>query len=126
LEPSQTVGHARIDDGESMSAIPDRQDALLTREVTAAALTEAGFPVKAKTLATKASRGGGPPFRKFSNRPLYVWSAALDWAQSRLGPLVMSTSELDGKNRDLKRSDPSAACSVSAHNFPAHPVGSGG
>lgn len=78
-----------------MSAIPDRQDALLTREATAAALTEAGFPIKAKTLATKATRGGGPPYQKFSNRPLYAWGSAVAWAQSRLGPIVTSTAELD-------------------------------
>ena len=36
-------------------------EALLTRSQTAEALVKAGFPVSAKTLATKASRGGGPP-----------------------------------------------------------------
>jgi hypothetical protein len=93
------VGYSRIADGEIMSAIPDRVDALLTRDATAAALTEAGYPVKAKTLATKASRGGGPPFQKYGNRPLYIWGSALAWAQSRLGPVVTSTSELDRTHR---------------------------
>ena len=93
------VGHAPIADGEIMSVIPDRLDALLTRDTAAAALTEAGFPVKAKTLATKASRGGGPPFQKYGNRPLYIWGSALAWAQSRLGPVVNSTSELDRTHR---------------------------
>jgi len=65
----------------------------------AKALTAAGYPISPKTLATKASRGGGRPFRKWSNRPLYAWGSALTWAQSRLGPLVTSTSELDGKDR---------------------------
>jgi hypothetical protein len=70
-------------------------DALLTRDQAAAALTAAGFPVRAKTLATKATRGGGPPFRRFGPRPLYRWADALQWAQSRLSPKICSTSELD-------------------------------
>jgi hypothetical protein len=70
-------------------------EALLTRDATASALTAAGFPVAPKTLATKATRGGGPPFRKFGARPLYRWGDALDWAQSRLGPPIRSTSEAD-------------------------------
>jgi hypothetical protein len=68
-------------------------EALLTRNATAAALTETGFPTSPATLATKATRGGGPPFRRFGARPLYAWGDALRWAQSRLGPLISSTSE---------------------------------
>jgi len=75
--------------------IPDDLDTLLTRVGCAAALTEAGFPISPETLATKATRGGGPPFRKFGPRALYPWGLALAWAQSRLGPVVSSTSELD-------------------------------
>jgi hypothetical protein len=41
--------------------IPNDPDVLLRRSQTAQALTESGFPVKVATLATKASRGGGPP-----------------------------------------------------------------
>jgi len=68
-------------------------DRLLTREEAALALTEAGFPTKAKTLATKATRGGGPPYRLYSARALYRWGDVLDWARSRLTPIVRSTSE---------------------------------
>jgi hypothetical protein len=70
-------------------------DALLTRSDTATALTAAGFPVKSATLATKATRGGGPPYRLFGTRPLYRWADALAWAQARLSPVVNSTSEAD-------------------------------
>ena len=70
-------------------------DALLTREQAAAALTDAGFPIKAKTLATKATRGGGPLFQRFGSRPLYRWGNALEWAQTRLSKPVANTSELD-------------------------------
>jgi hypothetical protein len=76
-------------------AIPTDPQTLLTRDAMAQALTEAGFPVSPATLATKASRGGGPPFRKFGPKPLYPWGSALRWAQAKLGPVVSSTSELD-------------------------------
>jgi hypothetical protein len=75
--------------------MPHSPDALLTREQTARALTEAGFPVAMATLATKATRGGGPPFRLFGRKPLYPWGTSLAWAQGRLSPQFASTSELD-------------------------------
>jgi hypothetical protein len=68
-------------------------ETLLTRACTAAALTEAGFPVSPATLATKATRGGGPPYQLFGRKPLYRWGAALAWARSRLSKPVTSTSE---------------------------------
>jgi hypothetical protein len=82
-------------------AVPNDPDTRLTRDAAASALSEAGFPI---SPATKATRGGGPPFRRFGARPLYRWGDALAWAQSRLGPLVNSTSELDDK--DLRRGRP--------------------
>jgi hypothetical protein len=75
--------------------IPTDPDALLTRDQTAAALTAAGFPVKAKTLATKATRGGGPPYQSFGPRVLYRWRTTLEWAQSRLSAPISNTSEAD-------------------------------
>jgi hypothetical protein len=63
--------------------LPDSPDTLLTRDATAAALSAAGFPVKAKTLATKASRGGGPPYRLFGTKPLYKWGDVLSWARRK-------------------------------------------
>ena len=78
-----------------MSIIPNDPEALLTRDETAAALTESGYPIKAKTLATKASRGGGPPFHRFGPRVLYRWGASLRWAQGRLSAAMRSTSEAE-------------------------------
>jgi hypothetical protein len=78
-----------------MTSIPENPDALLTRERLADALTEAGYPIKPKTLATKASRGGGPPYRRFGPRVLYTWGDGLRWAQSRLSAPIGSTSEAD-------------------------------
>jgi hypothetical protein len=68
-------------------------DALLTRNALATALTEAGFPISGATLATKATRGGGPPYRLFGRRPLYEWGQGLAWAQSRLSNPASSSSE---------------------------------
>jgi hypothetical protein len=76
-------------------AIPTDPALRLRREACAQALTEAGFPVKSKTLATKATRGGGPPFQKFGRYPLYIWGDALAWAESRLSAKMRSTSEAD-------------------------------
>jgi hypothetical protein len=80
-------------------------EALLTRNAIAAALTQAGYPTSPATLASKATRGGGPPYRRFGPRPLYQWGDALRWAQSRLGPRICSTSE------------------AASHSLPARPDG---
>jgi hypothetical protein len=78
-----------------MSKCPDDPEILLTRIQVADALTPAGYPTKARTLSTKATRGGGPPYRLYSSRALYRWGDALDWAKGRLSPVIHSTSEYD-------------------------------
>src|ERR1700693_871561 len=80
----------------SNSAIPAAPDALLTRNQTAAALTEAGYPTSPATLSTKASRGGGPIYRRFGNRALYKWEDLLAWAESQTSSPRRSTSEAEG------------------------------
>lgn len=76
-------------------------ESLMTREQIAEALTAAGFPTKAKTLATKATRGGGPPYRRYDARALYRWGDALEWAKSRLTPLIFSTSDPNAHRRTV-------------------------
>jgi hypothetical protein len=73
--------------------IPNNDDALLTRDALANALTALGFPIAGPTLASKATRGGGPPFQRFGRRPLYRWGDAVAWARARLEAPVKSTSE---------------------------------
>ena len=68
-------------------------DTKLRRKECADALTAAGFPTKPATLATKAVRGGGPPFESFGRIPIYPWGLALAWAKSRTSPLRHSTSD---------------------------------
>jgi hypothetical protein len=76
-----------------MASIPNDPDRLLTRAELAAALTELGFPTSPATLATRATRGGGPPFQKYGARSLYRWGNGLEWAKSRLSGPISSTSE---------------------------------
>jgi hypothetical protein len=82
-----------------MADIPDNPDVRLTRERTAEALTALGYKVATKTLATKATRGGGPPYSLFCGRALYRWGDALDWARSLTTPPRRSTSEADAQRR---------------------------
>jgi hypothetical protein len=72
-------------------------DTMLRRNSLADALNAAGFPITPKTLATKATRGGGPPYRSFGRVPLYRWADALAWAEGRLSPPRCSTAEADAQ-----------------------------
>jgi hypothetical protein len=75
--------------------IPNDPQMLLRRGDAARALKEAGFPIARATLATLASRGGGPSFQRFGRVPLYRWGNLLSWARSRLSKPINSTSEAD-------------------------------
>ena len=97
-------------------------ETFLTREAAAAALTEAGFPTSPATLATKAVRGGGPPYRRFGPRVLYRWGDALAWARSKLGPVVTSSAELDaarqrGRVIGVSANDVAALAAAMASRF---------
>lgn len=94
-KPSQLGEFARKRWCQLCLQIPNNPDALLTRDRTAAALTEGGYPTSPKTLATMATRGGGPRFHRFGPRVLYRWRDALEWAEKRLSPALRSTSEAD-------------------------------
>jgi hypothetical protein len=83
----------------------------LDRAQSAQALTEHGFKTAKSTLATLASRGGGPTFQKFGKaHVLYRWADLVAWAQKRLSQPVNSTSELlpllgSKKNYAIKQPD---------------------
>ena len=70
-------------------------DSLLTRSDAATALTDAGFPTSAATLATKASRGGGPAYRLYGRKPLYRYADLMAWAEGRCSKTIHSTAELE-------------------------------
>jgi hypothetical protein len=76
---------------------------LFTRRNAAAALTNAGFPTAPATLATLATRGGGPVYRRYGTRVLYRWGDLLDWAKSRLSAPIRSTSEADALAADARQ-----------------------
>jgi hypothetical protein len=78
-----------------MSNIPADPDTLLRRIPNSDALIESGFQVSPATLATLASRGGGPPFRRFGRYPVYRWGDSLEWAKAKLSPLLHSTAEAE-------------------------------
>jgi hypothetical protein len=73
--------------------MPLQPDTRLTRQKLAEALTEEGFPTKASTLATKATRGGGPAYELYGKKPIYTWGTSLAWAESRLSPPRTNSSE---------------------------------
>src|SRR5690242_1606895 len=75
-------------------------EVLLPRREAAAALTEAGYPTATATLARKACVGGGPVYRRYGARVVYRWVDLVAWAESRLGPPIRSTAELDAAQRD--------------------------
>jgi hypothetical protein len=56
-------------------------------------LTDHGFKTSPATLDTKRTRGGGPSFRRFGPRFVYVPPELLEWARSRLSDPVTNTSE---------------------------------
>jgi hypothetical protein len=59
-----------------------------------------GQPCALKTLAKKASVGGGPPFRKAGRHPLYDPADLDAWAQARLSPRIETFSELKRGKRE--------------------------
>jgi hypothetical protein len=65
----------------------------LSRKECADALTQAGYKTSPRTLATKATRGGGPPYQKWGSRAIYTWGPSLGWAEARLSAARFSTSE---------------------------------
>jgi hypothetical protein len=72
-------------------------DSLLGPAALAEPLTVRGFRTSPATLATKRTRGGGPPFRKFGASVLYRWGDAIEWVERRLSAPRRSTSESDSR-----------------------------
>lgn len=72
-----------------------RPETLLRRRAVAEALTEEGYPMAEATLATMATRGGGPPYQRFGRHVLYRWGTTRAWAMGRLSAPRSNTSEPD-------------------------------
>jgi hypothetical protein len=71
------------------------QATYLRRREAAAELRRLGIPITEKTLATKATRGGGPQFFHFGRAVLYRRNDLLAWAEGRLSAPAASTAEAD-------------------------------
>jgi hypothetical protein len=56
---------------------------VLTRVAAAAFLQEKGYPISPKRLAKLAHEGGGPLYRRWGNRAIYLPTELLRWAESR-------------------------------------------
>jgi hypothetical protein len=72
-------------------------DRRMPRREAAAFLRDHGFPVAEGTLATKATRGGGPLYSIWSGRALYRVGDLLDWAYSLMTEPRRHTSESAGR-----------------------------
>lgn len=66
-------------------------DSFLTRAEAAEYLSVQGFPIAKATLQKYASIGGGPVYRRFGNRALYLASDLDSWALNKLGPAKTAT-----------------------------------
>jgi hypothetical protein len=77
----------------SATRVPTDPDALLSRRQLAQAATAFGLPIAESTLATLATRGGGPPYSRYGSRVRYRWSDFRAWAEARLSAPACSTSE---------------------------------
>ena len=75
----------------TLDSIP--ADARLPRRQAAKALTDCGIPVSPKTLSTKASRGGGPPYQLFCRTAIYTWGPLVAWALAEMGEPARSAQE---------------------------------
>jgi hypothetical protein len=67
--------------------------AFLTRFQVAEALEACGIPLSYDTLATKATRGGGPPFRIFGKSAVYQWADVIAWVIETMGEPARTTAE---------------------------------
>jgi len=65
----------------------------LDRKGASVFLNEQGYVTAPATLAKLASVGGGPQYRKFGRKPLYLSADLLQWAKSRCSAPRQSTSE---------------------------------
>jgi len=70
----------------AVNAAPTDPDIQLTRDQLAVALSAAGYPISSATLATRVSRGEGPPHAVWGSRVYYRWGDALEWAKNSYRP----------------------------------------
>lgn len=77
----------------TMTPPPPQRPRLRRSDVPAYLATHHGIDIKASTLATMATVGGGPAMQYSGRIPLYRIEDLDEWANKRLGKVVRSTSE---------------------------------
>lgn len=91
----------------------------LTREEAALVLRALGYPVASTSLATMATRGGGPMYRRFGLRCLYRRSDLERWARAKLSKPRRSASEGDAADPVARGgTEPSSAEARTPHHKP--------
>lgn len=65
------------------------------RTAAAEAANAEGLPLSPKSLATMATRGGGPKMSHFGRRVVYYGSDLIAWIETRLSASIGSSSEAD-------------------------------
>jgi len=75
----------------TLDSIPP--ETLLDRAQAAVAIRARGIRVSYATLATKATRGGGPPFKRFGKQAVYRWADVVAWIHETMGEAAKTTSE---------------------------------
>jgi hypothetical protein len=81
--------------GTDQSRLIEREQHFRRTEAAKYVVETYNVPCSPKTLAKLACVSSeGPPFRRAGRFPLYPISGLDAWAQSKIGPLVRSTSEL--------------------------------
>ena len=105
VNPSATeapLTFARPPAYQTVDSIP--ADARMSRKHIAQALNDCGFPTSEKTLATKACRGGGPPYQLYGKIAIYTWSKTVDWVLTELSKPARNASEHKSHRAALGRS----------------------
>ena len=78
----------------------------LTRREAAEFIRQLGLPTSHNTLQKYATVGGGPVYRIFGNRAVYLPSELVTWVQTKLGSPRSSTSEV-ATSKQVKACAPS-------------------
>jgi hypothetical protein len=102
--PSQARADARKVRLKKMTDTTGDADPMLPRREAASFLRKRGFQVAEASLATWASRGGGPRYYKFGPKAIYKPSDLLDWAEAKLSAPRCSTAEADCAEQSAPRS----------------------
>jgi hypothetical protein len=91
---TQKIDNARTNDPTaSKNMLPHKYKKRLNRIEAAQHCTDQGFKTSPATLATKASRGGGPAFSYWGSKPVYDPDDLDEWIASKVTCKVFSTAE---------------------------------